>query len=131
MTKIANCAIKLTVSCNMADRENILPSSLFPQLGEVMVSMASNVMLADERVLWMAQREATACSRIIACLQRIATYRLATAQAFSLVRPRTRRVLSSFVRYKTFNPLGFFFLLRCPPTLLWRPTLSGLTTGMA
>lgn len=58
---------------------------LFFQLGEVMVSMASNLMLADERVLWMAQREAMASSRIIACLQKIATYRLATAQAFSLV----------------------------------------------
>lgn len=49
--------------------------------------MASNLMLADERVLWMAQREAMACSRVIACLQRIAVYRLATAQAFSLVSP--------------------------------------------
>lgn len=57
------------------------------QLGEVMVSMASNLMLADERVLWIAQREAMACSRIIACLQKIAVYRLATAQAFSLVSP--------------------------------------------
>lgn len=47
--------------------------------------MASNLMLADERVLWMAQREALACSRIITCLQKIAVYRLATAQAFSLV----------------------------------------------
>lgn len=49
--------------------------------------MASNLMMADERVLWMAQREALACSRIIACLQKIAVYRLATAQAFSLVGP--------------------------------------------
>lgn len=60
---------------------------LVSQLGEVMVSMASNLMLADERVLWMAQREAMACSRIITCLQKIAVYRLAAAQAFSLVRP--------------------------------------------
>lgn len=51
-----------------------------------MLSMASNLMLADEKVLWMAQREAMACSRIIACIQKIAVYRLATAQAFSLVR---------------------------------------------
>ncbi|XP_036967828.1 adhesion G protein-coupled receptor A3 isoform X1 [Acanthopagrus latus] len=56
-------------------------------LGEVMVSMASNLMLADERVLWMAQREAMACSRIIACLQKISGYRLATAQPFSLTSP--------------------------------------------
>ncbi|KAM4536671.1 adhesion G protein-coupled receptor A3 [Odontesthes bonariensis] len=59
----------------------------FKDLGEVMVSMASNLMLADERVLWMAQREAMACTRIIACLQKIAVYRLATAQAFSLTSP--------------------------------------------
>ncbi|KAF0029388.1 hypothetical protein F2P81_018493 [Scophthalmus maximus] len=56
-------------------------------LGEVMVSMASNLMLADERVLWTAQREAMACTRITACLQKIATHRLATAQAFSLTSP--------------------------------------------
>ncbi|XP_061619135.1 adhesion G protein-coupled receptor A3 isoform X2 [Phyllopteryx taeniolatus] len=59
----------------------------FKDLGEVMVSMASNLMLADERVLWIAQREATACSRIIACLQKIAAHRLASAQAFSLTSP--------------------------------------------
>lgn len=61
---------------------------LVSQLGEVMVSMASNLTLADERVLWMAQREALACSRIIACLQKIAVYRLATEQAFFLVSQR-------------------------------------------
>lgn len=60
---------------------------LVSQLGEVMVSMASNLMLADERVLWMAQREALACSRIITCLQKISASRLATPQAFSLVSP--------------------------------------------
>lgn len=52
-----------------------------------MLSMSSNMMLADERVLWMAQREAMACSRIVSCLQKIAGYRLAAAQAFSLVSP--------------------------------------------
>lgn len=59
----------------------------FRNLGEVMLSMASNLMLADEKVLWMAQRDAQACSRIIACIQRVAVYRLATAQAFSLTSP--------------------------------------------
>uniref|UniRef100_A0A3B4A3C2 Uncharacterized protein n=1 Tax=Periophthalmus magnuspinnatus TaxID=409849 RepID=A0A3B4A3C2_9GOBI len=59
----------------------------FKDLGEVMLSMASNLMLADEKVLWMAQRDAQACSRIIACIQKIAVYRLATAQAFSLTSP--------------------------------------------
>lgn len=56
------------------------------QLGDVMVDVASNIMLADERVLWLAQREAKACSRIVQCLQRIATHRLASgAHVYSTV----------------------------------------------
>lgn len=51
-----------------------------------MVDIASNIMLADERVLGLAQREAKACSRIVQCLQRIATYRLANgAHVYSTV----------------------------------------------
>jgi len=51
-----------------------------------MVDIASNIMLADERVLWMAQREAKACTRIVQCLQKIAMYRLANgAQVYSTV----------------------------------------------
>lgn len=89
------------------------------QLGEVMVSMASNLMLADERVLWMAQREAMACSRIIACLQKISGYRLATAQPFSLVSHfnNTRGpILYSVCLSKTYC-FEFVFLVR----LNWRP----------
>ncbi|KAG9339135.1 hypothetical protein JZ751_024166 [Albula glossodonta] len=53
-------------------------------LGDVMVDISSKLMMADERVLWMAQREARACSRIVECLQRIASHRLASgAQAYS------------------------------------------------
>uniref|UniRef100_A0A4W3I1H6 Adhesion G protein-coupled receptor A3 n=1 Tax=Callorhinchus milii TaxID=7868 RepID=A0A4W3I1H6_CALMI len=48
----------------------------YKELGDVMVDIASNIMLADEHVLWMAQREAKACTRIVQCLQRIPTYRL-------------------------------------------------------
>ncbi|XP_041723699.2 adhesion G protein-coupled receptor A3 [Coregonus clupeaformis] len=56
----------------------------YKELGDVMVDISSNLMLADERVLWMAQREARACSRIVECLQRIAVHRLAsTAQTYS------------------------------------------------
>uniref|UniRef100_A0A673VYL0 Adhesion G protein-coupled receptor A3 n=1 Tax=Salmo trutta TaxID=8032 RepID=A0A673VYL0_SALTR len=56
----------------------------YKELGDVMVDISSNLMLADERLLWMAQREARACSRIVECLQRIAVHRLAsTAQTYS------------------------------------------------
>ncbi|EDL99907.1 G protein-coupled receptor 125 (predicted), isoform CRA_b [Rattus norvegicus] len=58
------------------------------ELGDVMVDVASNIMLADERVLWLAQREAKACSRIVQCLQRIATHRLASgAHVYSTYSP--------------------------------------------
>uniref|UniRef100_A0A6I8P8V8 Adhesion G protein-coupled receptor A3 n=1 Tax=Ornithorhynchus anatinus TaxID=9258 RepID=A0A6I8P8V8_ORNAN len=61
---------------------------MFNQLGDVMVDIASNIMLADERVLWLAQREAKACTRIVQCLQRIATYRLANgAHVYSTYSP--------------------------------------------
>ena len=63
---------------------SLLPSAC--QLGDVMVDIASNIMLADERVLWLAQREAKACSRVVQCLQRIATHRLANgAHVYSTV----------------------------------------------
>lgn len=88
--------------------------------------MASNLMMADERVLWMAQREALACSRIIACLQKIAVYRLATAQAFSLVGPAS----SSAAQFSETN-FETNFPSRRPPTSLWRLTLSGPATGTA
>ncbi|XP_020848188.1 adhesion G protein-coupled receptor A3 isoform X2 [Phascolarctos cinereus] len=61
---------------------------MFNQLGDVMVDIASNIMLADERVLWLAQREGKACSRIVQCLQRIAVYRLANgAHVYSTYSP--------------------------------------------
>ncbi|MEE6462389.1 hypothetical protein FKM82_001575 [Ascaphus truei] len=60
----------------------------YKELGDVMVDIASNIMLADERVLWMAQKEAKACTRIVQCLQRISTYRLANgAQVYSTYSP--------------------------------------------
>uniref|UniRef100_A0A8C1JJR6 Adhesion G protein-coupled receptor A3 n=1 Tax=Cyprinus carpio TaxID=7962 RepID=A0A8C1JJR6_CYPCA len=58
----------------------------YKELGDVMVDISSNLMLADERVLWMAQREARACSRIVECLQRIALLRISNgALAYSTV----------------------------------------------
>lgn len=58
-----------------------------------MVDISSNLMLADERVLWMAQREARACSRIVECLQRIAVLRISSVSlAYSTV--STAKIIS-------------------------------------
>ncbi|XP_048826754.1 adhesion G protein-coupled receptor A3 [Brienomyrus brachyistius] len=60
----------------------------FKELGDVMVDIASNLMLADERVLWLAQREARACSRIVECLQSVAGHGLSpNSQAYSTTSP--------------------------------------------
>ncbi|XP_040274964.1 adhesion G protein-coupled receptor A3 [Bufo bufo] len=68
----------------------------YKELGDVMVDIASNIMLADERVLLMAQKDAKACTRIVQCLQRIATYRLANgAQVYSTYSPNI--VLEAYV----------------------------------
>lgn len=54
------------------------------QLGDVMVDISSNLMQTDERVLWMAQKEARACSRIVESLQRIAVLRLAIGSYYTV-----------------------------------------------
>ncbi|XP_068184271.1 adhesion G protein-coupled receptor A3 isoform X2 [Antennarius striatus] len=45
-------------------------------LGDYIPHIASNVMLVEEHVLWMAQNEARACSRIVQCVERIASLAL-------------------------------------------------------
>lgn len=60
----------------------------YKELGDVMVDISSNLLLADERVLWMAQREARACSRMVESLQRIALLRVSNgALAYSTNSP--------------------------------------------
>lgn len=86
----------------------------FKNLGEVMLSMASNLMLADEKVLWMAQRDAQACSRIIACIQKVALYRLATAQAFSLTSPNIA-IEAHAVRLNEWNGMTCMLFQRPSP----------------
>ena len=44
----------------------------YVQLGDYISDIASNMMLVEEHVLWMAQNEARACTRIVQCVERIA-----------------------------------------------------------
>ncbi|XP_075891785.1 adhesion G protein-coupled receptor A3 [Nelusetta ayraudi] len=41
-------------------------------LGDYISDIASNMMLVEEHLLWMAQNEARACTRIVQCVERIA-----------------------------------------------------------
>lgn len=47
-------------------------------LGDYISDIASNMMLVEEHVLWMAQNEARACTRIVQCVERIADQALST-----------------------------------------------------
>ncbi|KAK3572797.1 hypothetical protein QTP86_007400 [Hemibagrus guttatus] len=42
------------------------------QLGDYVSDIASNMMQVEEHILWMAQNEARACTRIVQCVERIA-----------------------------------------------------------
>ncbi|XP_041803685.1 adhesion G protein-coupled receptor A3 [Chelmon rostratus] len=46
-------------------------------LGDYISDIASNMMLVEEHILWMAQNEARACTRIVQCVERIADLALA------------------------------------------------------
>ncbi|KAJ7305132.1 hypothetical protein JRQ81_011006, partial [Phrynocephalus forsythii] len=48
------------------------------QLTDVIVEMASNMMLVDDHVLWMAQIEDKACTSIVRSLEKIASYALSS-----------------------------------------------------
>lgn len=62
---------------------------VFLQLGDYVSDIASNMMLVEEHILWMAQNEARACTRIVQCVERIADLALTgDNQAISKVRRR-------------------------------------------
>ncbi|NXM82299.1 AGRA3 protein, partial [Oenanthe oenanthe] len=41
-------------------------------IGDALIEIASNIMLVDDHVLWMAQKEDKACTRIVQCVEQIA-----------------------------------------------------------
>lgn len=43
------------------------------QIGDALIEIASNIMLVDDHVLWMAQKEDKACTRIVRCVENIAS----------------------------------------------------------
>ncbi|XP_033027488.1 adhesion G protein-coupled receptor A2 [Lacerta agilis] len=58
------------------------------QLTDVIVEMASNMMLVDDHVLWMAQIEDKACTSIVRSLEKIAAYTLSTSSQYIAVNTR-------------------------------------------
>ncbi|NXC39238.1 AGRA2 protein, partial [Penelope pileata] len=58
------------------------------QLTDVIVEMASNIMLVDDHILWMSQKEEKACTSIIRSLEKIAVHTLSSNSQHMAVNSR-------------------------------------------
>eukprot|EP00064_Thunnus_orientalis_P013159 superscaffoldBa00002105_g13196 len=85
-------------------------------LGDYISDIASNMMLVEEHILWMAQNEARACTRIVQCVERIADLAL-TGDNQVISKVSANIALEAFLIQPS-NFLG----LSC--TALQRPPLS-------
>ncbi|XP_029110213.1 adhesion G protein-coupled receptor A3 isoform X3 [Scleropages formosus] len=85
-------------------------------LGDYVSDIASNMMQVEEHVLWMAQSEARACTRMVQCVERIADLALTShTQAISKVSPNI--ALKAFtIKPSSFTGLSCTAVQRATPT---------------
>ncbi|KAF7706427.1 adhesion G protein-coupled receptor A3-like isoform X2 [Silurus meridionalis] len=100
----------------------------YKELGDVMVDISSNLMLTDERVLWMAQKEARACSRIIESLQRIAVLRLAGGAYYT--NSHNIAMESHVIKASSFNGMTCTLFQKMAPERTLIPHLGHLNPDM-
>ncbi|XP_078129802.1 adhesion G protein-coupled receptor A3 [Sander vitreus] len=91
-------------------------------LGDYISDIASNMMLVEEHILWMAQNEARACTRIVQCVERIADLAL-TGDNQVISKVSANIALEAFLIHPA-NFLG----LSC--TALQRPPSSSATSAL-
>ncbi|XP_066536703.1 adhesion G protein-coupled receptor A3 [Hoplias malabaricus] len=96
----------------------------YKELGDVMVDISSNLMLTDERVLWMAQKEARACSRIVESLQKIAMLRLASGSYYT--NSHNIAVEAHVIKASSFNGMTCTLFQKMAPERALIPHLSSL-----
>uniref|UniRef100_A0AAX7T377 Adhesion G protein-coupled receptor A1 n=1 Tax=Astatotilapia calliptera TaxID=8154 RepID=A0AAX7T377_ASTCA len=93
---------------------------VLPQLGDYISDIASNMMLVEEHILWMAQNEARACTRIVQCVERIADLAL-TGDNQAISKVSANIALEAFL----IRPSNFHGLcctaLRQPPSTATSP----------
>uniref|UniRef100_I3KC63 Adhesion G protein-coupled receptor A1 n=1 Tax=Oreochromis niloticus TaxID=8128 RepID=I3KC63_ORENI len=89
-------------------------------LGDYISDIASNMMLVEEHILWMAQNEARACTRIVQCVERIADLAL-TGDNQAISKVSANIALEAFL----IRPSNFHGLcctaLRQPPSTATSP----------
>ncbi|XP_057703612.1 adhesion G protein-coupled receptor A3 isoform X4 [Corythoichthys intestinalis] len=97
------------------------------ELGDYISEIASNMMLVEERILWKAQNEARACTRIVQCVERIADLAL-TGENQAISKVSANIALEAFL----IRPSNFLGLsctaLQQPPLYNASPRLESHTT---
>ncbi|XP_029031379.1 adhesion G protein-coupled receptor A3 isoform X1 [Betta splendens] len=97
------------------------------ELSDYVSDIASNMMLVEEHVLWMAQNEARACTRIVQCVERIADLAL-TGDSQVVSKVSANIALEAFlIRPSDFRGLSCTVLQR--PTPAAGPPLSDSGRG--
>ncbi|XP_048368574.1 adhesion G protein-coupled receptor A2 isoform X1 [Sphaerodactylus townsendi] len=86
--------------------DQIKQSSISPKLTDVIVEMASNMMLVDDHVLWMAQIEDKACTSIVHSLERIAGYTLSTDSQHVAVNSRNIAFEAYLIKPESYTGLS-------------------------
>ncbi|XP_074838113.1 adhesion G protein-coupled receptor A2 [Carettochelys insculpta] len=76
------------------------------QLPDVMVEMASNMMLVDDHLLWMAQIEDKACSRIVRSVEKLAGYVLGRNSQHVAVNSRNIAFEAYLIKPESYSGLG-------------------------
>ncbi|KAJ4948501.1 hypothetical protein JOQ06_020035 [Pogonophryne albipinna] len=94
-------------------------------LGDYISDIASNMMLVEEHVLWMAQNQARACTRIVQCVERIADLSL-TGDNQVISKVSANIALEAFlIRPSNFLGLSCTALQRPPPSSATSPLTDG------
>ncbi|XP_042696294.2 adhesion G protein-coupled receptor A2 isoform X2 [Chrysemys picta bellii] len=76
------------------------------QLPDVMVEMASNMMLVDDHILWMAQIEDKACTSIVRSLEKIAGYVLSSNSQHVAVNSRNIAFEAYLIKPESYTGLS-------------------------
>ncbi|NWX32201.1 AGRA2 protein, partial [Notiomystis cincta] len=91
------------------------------QLTDVIVEMASNIMLVDDHILWMSQKEEKACTSIVRSLERIAAHTLGSNSQHIAVNSRNIAFEAYMVKPESYMGLSCVAFQRRDGTPPGRP----------
>ncbi|XP_027030716.1 adhesion G protein-coupled receptor A3 isoform X1 [Tachysurus fulvidraco] len=95
------------------------------QLGDYVSDIASNMMQVEEHILWMAQNEARACTRIVQCVERIADLTFNT-HSQNISKVSANIAMEAFV-IRPSSLMGLLCTVVANPDLNTGPGVSGVS----